>query len=218
FQRVYDLRERVMPDWDDVRTPSMEEVRRELALRSVRCLGVAHESWVADYFRLKKTGLSEILGALVRDGALLPVEIEGLPGPAYLHPEHLALAESAVRGGLQPTLTTLLAPFDPLVWDRQRARQLFGFDYTIECYTPAAKRVYGYFTLPILHRGALVGRVDAKAHRKDKIFEVRALHLEEGVRPAEREGLAVDLADALRRCAEWHKTPEVRLPASCDWL
>ena len=80
-------------------------------------------------------------------------------------------------------MTTLLSPFDPVVWDRRRALELFGFDYRIECYTPAPKRRYGYFTLPILHRGALIGRLDPKAHRKDGIFEVKALYIEPGVDP-----------------------------------
>ena len=84
-----------------------------------------------------------------------------------------------------------LAPFDPVVWDRARALDLFGFDYRIECYTPAAKRQYGYFTLPILHQNGLIGRLDAKAHRQTKLFEVRALHLEPEV------ALDDELLDAL---------------------
>jgi uncharacterized protein YcaQ len=101
----------------------------------------------------------------------------------------------------------LLSPFDPLVWDRARALELFGFDYRIECYTPAAKRRYGYFTLPILHRGKLIGRLDPKAHRAQGLFEVKALHLEPGVRAT--KSMMSDLADALHRLAEWHKTPEI---------
>jgi uncharacterized protein YcaQ len=84
---------------------------------------------------------------------------------------------------------------------------LFDFDYTIECYTPAAKRRYGYFTLPILQRGRIIGRLDPKAHRKLGVFEVKALHLEEGVLPSEE--LATDLAAALRRLAAWHQTPDL---------
>jgi uncharacterized protein YcaQ len=108
---------------------------------------------------------------------------------------------------LEPTLTTLLSPFDPLVWDRQRARDLFDFDYTIECYTPAAKRRYGYFNLPILHRDRLVGRLDPKAHRAQGLFEIKALHLEPDV-PVSAE-LVAGLAVALRRLAAWHGTPEL---------
>ena len=86
----------------------------------------------------------------------------GVPGVA----DAQDVAGAIANGQLHPSLTTLLSPFDPMVWDRSRARQLFGFDYSIECYLPAAKRRYGYFCLPLLWRGQLVGRADAKAHRQ----------------------------------------------------
>ena len=94
-----------------------------------------------------------------------------------------------------------------MVWDRARASELFGFNYKIEVYTPAARRQYGYYSLPILHRGVLVGRLDVKAHRKLGLFEVRALHLEPDVPVT--EGLTAALAGALRGCATWHGTPEI---------
>jgi uncharacterized protein YcaQ len=106
----------------------------------------------------------------------------------------------------------LLSPFDPIVWDRRRARELFGFDYKIECYTPAPQRIYGYFSLPILWRDRLVGRLDAKAHRKDGLFEVRSLHLEPGTTPD--DDLVSDLAATLQDCAEWHGTPAVSVSRS----
>jgi uncharacterized protein YcaQ len=142
------------------------------------------------------------LEALAREGLLLRVEVEGFAGSAYVHPDRADLIADAVSGKLEPTLTTLLSPFDPLVWDRNRAHELFDFDYKIECYTPAAKRRYGYFTLPILHRGRLIGRLDPKAHRAQGLFEIKALHLEPGV--AVDETLVADLAAALRRLAGWH--------------
>jgi uncharacterized protein YcaQ len=162
---------------------------------------------VPDYFRQPKKGITQRLEALAAAGLLQRVEVEGFEGPAFIHPDRVDLLEEAASGDHKPTLTTLLSPFDPLVWDRQRARQLFDFDYTIECYTPAPKRRYGYFTLPILHRGQLVGRLDPKAHRSQGVFEVKALHLEQGV-PASEE-LAADLGVALRRLAEWHGTPDL---------
>jgi uncharacterized protein len=207
FQRIYDLRERVHPTWDDVRLAPVEDVRRELALRAVRALGITTARWVGDYFR---TGIKEtapLIAALAKQGALVEVTVEGWQQPAYVHPDNLALAERAATGKLAPKLTTLLSPFDPLVWDRGRALAMFGFDYRIECYTPSPKRRYGYFTLPILRRGQLVGRLDPKAHRKEGRFEVKALHLEPGV-PVD-ESLAADIAGALHACATWHETPTV---------
>ena len=214
FHRVYDLRERVLeralPGWEDAHAPPYEEVQRALALGAVRALGVAVARWVPDYFRTPKRGIAGLLDELADDGALLRARIED--EPAYVHPDNAGLAEAAVSGELRPSLTTLLSPFDPVVWDRARASELFGFEYRIEVYTPAARRRYGYYSLPILHRGALVGRLDAKAHRKEGLFEVRALHLEPGV-PA-TEDLVAGLGGALRGCADWHGTPQVSVRRS----
>ncbi len=211
FQRVYDLRERVLPDWDDARTPPREEVRRELALRAVRALGAARADWVADYFRLEKRLVPPILKGLAQAGALLPLEVEGWEGPVYAHPDQLPLLEAAARDELTADATTLLSPFDPLVWDRKRALEVFGFEYSIECYLPAAKRKYGYFTLPILHRGSLAGRLEAKARRSEGVFEVSRLFLEPGF---ELRGVfAEELMAALQRCADWHQTPQLSLCA-----
>jgi len=207
FQRVYDLRERILPGWDDAQTPAAEDVRRAFALKAVRALGVAPARWVSGYFYTPKKGLVALLDRLVDEGALLRATVEGWDAPAYVHPDHLPLAEQAAAGTLEPSLTTLLSPFDPLVSDRARVEELFGFYYRIEVYTPSHKRQFGYFTLPILHRGALVGRLDPKAHRASGLFEVRALHLEPGV--AVTDALIADLAAALRACAAWHKTPQV---------
>jgi uncharacterized protein YcaQ len=212
FQRVYDLRERVLPDWDDTLLPSSDELRRTLTLRAVKALGIATPDWVPDYFRQPKKGMPQWLELLAAEGHLLRVELEGLERPAYVHPDQYGLVEEATAGGREPTFTTLLSPFDPLISDRQRARQLFAFDYTIECYTPAAKRRYGYFTLPILQRGKLVGRLDPKAHRSKGLFEIKTLHLEAGVEPSEQ--LIADLAAALRRLAAWHGTPELAVRQS----
>ena len=207
FQRVYDLRERVLPGWNDKQLPSEEAVRRELAAKAVRALGVAKPRWVADYFRTNMRETMEAVQALKDEGTLLPVEVEGWNEPGLIHRDNLKLFKAASAGSLEMTHTTLLSPFDPVVWDRARARSMFDFDYRLECYTPEPKRRYGYFTLPILRRGALVGRVDAKAHRKEGVFEIKSLHLEPSVRV--KQELIDDIATALRECAAWHRTPEV---------
>ncbi|HEU0300758.1 MAG TPA: crosslink repair DNA glycosylase YcaQ family protein [Longimicrobium sp.] len=212
FQRIYDLRERVLPSWDDARLPSTGEVRRTLVLEVVRAMGIAKAKWVADYFRMDKTSTKLIPERLAEDGGLLRVPVEGWKEPAYVHPDHADTARAAAAGRLKPVLTTLLSPFDPLVWDRGRASEMFGFDYRIEVYTPAPKRVYGYYVLPILHRGKLVGRLDPKAHRKEGVFEVRKIHFEPGVRLTER--LIAEVAAAVRDCARWHGTPRVEVRAS----
>ena len=207
FQRVYDLAERVLPGWHDENMPAMAETARTLLLKSVRALGLARAAWIGDYFRTRRPRLDP--DTLAADGALIRARVEGWDAPVYIHPDHLALAERAAAGTLASSVTTLLSPFDPVVWDRRRALELFGFDYRLECYTPAAQRRYGYFTLPILRRGALVGRVDAKAHRSAGLFELKSLVLEPGVRVG--AGFTRDIAGALRRLAAWHACPQVQL-------
>ncbi len=207
FQRVYDLRERVMPGWDDLRTPAYAETVRAYVLQTVKSLGVATAAWIPDYYRLRVDEVRPALAELVATGELLVTEIAGIKGVAYVHPVNSELAVAAADGRLTSVRTTLLSPFDPVVWHRRRGEELFDFSYLIECYTPAEKRRYGYFSLPILHRGALVGRLDAKAHRKEQLFEVRQLHLETGFLPSEE--FAASLAEALLECAAWHSTPTV---------
>lgn len=212
FQRVYDLRQRVYPAWDDSQAVPLEETLRTLVLKSVQALGLARPAWVPDYFRLSKTRVSHILQDLLAEGQLRQIQVEGWPEPALFLPDNLPQVECAAAGGLEPLVTTLLSPFDALIWDRSRARQLFDFDFSIECYLPPPKRIYGYYLLPILHRGALVGRLDAKAHRQAGLFEVKALYLQEGITP--NEELAAEFARALKRIASWHRTPQVILTRS----
>ena len=213
FQRVYDVAARVrgqlVPQIDMVETPDEAALRRHFIADTVRALGVTPARWIADYYRLRPQVTDRELQPLVAAGELLEVDVEGWSVPGYIHVDHADALAKARTGRLRATHTALLSPFDPLVWDRQRVQGMFGFDYALECYVPAPKRQYGYFVLPILHRGALVGRLDAKAHRAQGRFEVKALFLEEGVAPDER--LAEPLAKALQQLADWHGTPQVTI-------
>ncbi|RFU48704.1 winged helix-turn-helix domain-containing protein [Paraburkholderia sp. DHOC27] len=207
FHRVYDVSERVLPSWDDARDlQPPEAVAEELLRRTCRALGVARADWVADYYRLPRRPYGAELHALAEAGDLVQVKVDGWKQDTFVHREFAPLIDDANSGKLSSTVTTVLSPFDPVVWDRKRAAALFDFDYVIECYTPAAKRKYGYFVLPILNRGKLIGRADAKAHRSSGLFELKAVHLEPGVRVSAR--LATDLRRAFQRCADWHGTPE----------
>ena len=140
---------------------------------------------------------------------MLPVPEQGCNHLCCVNMHYGPVLDKALAGRLRATRTALLSPFDPLVWDRARSLAMFDFEYTIECYTPAAKRRYGYFVLPILHRGRLVGRLEAKAHRDAGVFEVKALFLEPGVSP--EPALAQAVAGAIADTARWHGTPEIRL-------
>jgi len=214
FQRVYDLSERWLErvamqthEPPDGAPLDAEEIRRQQILRAVRALGIAPAHWIADYFRMGRRIADAELEPFVADGQLLRVAVKGWEEPAYVHPDHGVLLDRARRGRLRATHTTLLSPFDPVVWHRARASALFDFDYTLECYTPGPKRRYGYFVLPILRRGQLVGRLDAKAHRAEGLFEVKALYLEDGT--TIDADLIDDLARAIGKCASWHETPRV---------
>lgn len=220
FQRVYDLAERVLAKtlpqgWDDARDlPPFEVAEREMVRKSCAALGVVKAGWVGDYYRLRRGKYDALLHRLADAGELLPVRIEGFKHDAFVHAGLADQLAEAQAGALASTVTTLLSPFDPVVWDRKRASELWGFDYRIECYTPAPKRQYGYFVLPILSRNRLVGRLDAKAHRAQGIFEVKALYLEPGVRISQR--LRDEVGAAIQRLADWHGTPVVEIGRAPD--
>jgi len=215
FQRVYDLSERVLARLDPPFVASALDtaaLRRRFILDSVRALGITQARWIADYYRLKPAVDDAELAPLVDAGELLAVPVRGWNAPGYVHCEHAAVLDQLRAGQLRATHTALLSPFDPLVWDRSRVQAMFDFEYAIECYTPAPKRRYGYYVLPILHRGSLVGRLDAKAHRGEGVFEIKAIFLEPGQQATAR--LVADVGDAIARTAHWHGTPVVRLERS----
>lgn len=214
FQRVYDLTQRVMPDWDDERDGLSQKQAEAIMLRnSARSLGIFRAQWLADYYRLRQLSLPLLLANWQEEGLVVPVNVEAL-GEMWLHRDALTLLESAPGGRLTASHSAVLSPFDPVVWDRKRAEQLFNFTYRLECYTPAPKRQYGYFVLPLLHQGRLVGRMDSKMHRKTGILEIIALWLEDGVKVT--SGLEKGLKRAIDDFALWQNATQVvcgRLPA-----
>ncbi len=208
FQRVYDLRERVHPAWNDQRDlvdPLLAQ--RQQVLLAVKALGLAKASWITDYFRMSRPDSTNQPDVLAKQGLLLTTTVAGWNEPAYVHPDHHALLQLAHDGKLRASVTRLLSPFDPVVWDRKRAIELFDFDYKLECYTPESKRRYGYFSLPILRKGALIGRLDAKAHRKEGRFEVKQFHLDD--KTTVTPTLMKDVVACLNSCAKWHGTPRL---------
>jgi uncharacterized protein len=191
FERIYDLTDRALPFARAGALPSTEEQDHYFTSCSLRALGVATAPWVADYFHgmfgryvaLPETTVH--LDNLVAAGAAVRVSIAGQSGAAWLDARHIPALEAMRAGTARPTNVTLLSPFDNLMWRRVRALALFGMDYRLESYTPEAKRQFGYYSLPILMRGELVGRLDARYRRKERLLAVQSIHLEPGVRFSE---------------------------------
>ncbi len=208
FHRVYDLQQNILPQWDDA-TQALDQQAAEFEMlcRSAQALGIFKIEWLADYYRLKRVNSKKLAAQLLEQGLVKEVQVAGFTEPMYVHNSSFGLLEQAEVGKISSTLTTLLSPFDPVVWDRKRALELFNFDYRIECYTPEAKRKYGYFTLPILNRGEIIGRTDAKMHRKTGILEIKSLHLEPGIKVGSRRSR--DVQQAISRFAQWQGASQV---------
>ena len=192
FARHYDLTERVLPPEVVAREVDDAEAIRELALRAATALGVATEADIRDYFRLGAKQLKPAIAALVAEGELEPVEVDGWRAPAYLRAGQLVPRRD--RG------TALLCPFDPLIFFRPRVERLFNFHYRIEIYVPQPMRQFGYYVWPFLLDGKLVGRVDLKAERASDALNVVGAFTEPGQTPAQ---VAPALAAELRAMASW---------------
>ncbi|SEQ65613.1 hypothetical protein SAMN03159444_02182 [Pseudomonas sp. NFACC02] len=199
FERLYDLPERVLPS-AIIHHPEIDEAdaQRGLLLRAITALGVGTEKDIRDYFRQDpapaKTGLAELL----EDGAIERIQVQGWKQSVYALP--------GLKVPRKITASALLSPFDSLIWERSRTERLFDFHYRLEIYTPAHKRVYGYYVLPFLHNERIAARIDLRAERAAGRLAVHAVHEEEP--GLDEEGMHA-LAANLRQLADWLGLPDV---------
>ena len=190
FERVYALPEQVLPAGALEVAPDRPAAILQLVRHATRALGVGTRADIADYYRLRSDDTAAALAELTAAGELVPVRVEGWAERAWLHAD--------ARVPRRMSADALLSPFDPVVWFRRRAERMYGFHYRIEIYTPAPKRVFGYYVLPVLQDDRLVGRIDLKSDRQRGVLRLRTAWQEPG------ERLDPDrLAETLRRTAAW---------------
>ena len=193
FARVYDLTERVLPQAIlEIPTPHEADAQRALIRIAARCLGVATRRCLRDYFRLDAADGNARVAELVEAGTLIPVVVEGWEATTYLDAE--------ARRPRRLQAQALLAPFDPLIWQRERTEALFGARVRLELYTPSHERTHGYYVLPFLLGDRIVARVDLKADRAASALRVQSAYGEPGTAAAT---VIEPLASELRLLAHW---------------
>jgi uncharacterized protein YcaQ len=193
FARIYDTPERVLPQRIiDAPTPSEHVARKQLLVRSAIAQGIATVTDLADYYRQKPAAVKHLIAELVEEGELCEVAVDGWTEKAFVH-RNAKLPK-------QLHATALLSPFDSLVWCRPRNERLFNFHYRIEIYTPKEKRKFGYYVLPFMMNGEMVGRVDLKSDRVNSKLLVQSVHTEKGVK---RSSINDALNCELQEMANW---------------
>jgi len=215
FSRRYALPQQVLPVsvLDALENSDSVASRKKLLTRAIDVLAVASVKDLNDYHRqwgtYQKADFNRAMDELVEEGVLVPAKAEGWKDAAFVGARALAELEAPPAGGSNPT--TILSPFDPTVWNRDRNVRLFGYDYKIEIYVPQEKRVFGYYCLPILHNRKLVGRIDLKSDRQNGVLISQAAWTEEWLDAKQVDSVAAGLAKNLRLAQKWQGLDTIRI-------
>ena len=200
FKRLYALPEQVLPQSILDHTPSDADAKKKLFLQAATATGVGTYTDIADWHRMSPTTNKKIFAELVESGELLEVRVDGWAQPGYVNASTSLEGLDAKAPGAR---TTILSPFDPVCWKRDRIERMFGFEYRIEIYTPEPKRQFGYYTLPILHNRDLVGRIDLKSDRHGRQLLAQASWHEAKLNDRGVASLAKALNKHLKEVQSW---------------
>lgn len=210
FERYYDLTDRVFTDNENSATGKISDWIRWSTIKGLSCQGVATVEHIADYYRQPISAVRPMLQNLVEQEEVVPVEVEGWLRQAYICRADIALLDKKIinqpRGS---NVTTFLSPFDNLIWHRKRVEDLFGFFYRNEMYTPSHQRRYGYFVMPILHRGSIVGRMDPKVDRKNGTLIIQNMDMEKST--ALSGNILTDIADTLKEFMKFNECDQMSI-------
>jgi|TARA_B100002003_G_scaffold251787_1_gene297555 hypothetical protein len=201
FHKVYDLRERVLPDHIDTRIPTKEEQARHLIGKFLQAHGLGQIPEISYLRKGMAAEIARVVKEMQEEDLLVAVQFNDRE--YFCTPSSMEYLNKPLPRGK----AKILSPFDNSVIQRKRVNELFGFDYQLECYVPKAKRKYGYFCLPVLWNNKLVARMDAKADRKNSVFHVLHLHLEESLKKT--ESFMSALQDELKRFAKFDNCENV---------
>jgi len=204
FHKRFATMNQVLPGAAAIAPLSLEEAMRQRLLRSLAAMGAAALDDLRSYWTWPRWSAADMrvtLASLVREGLVSELAVEGQRSPWFARTEDLDGLQGADRHRAPSRGTTLLAPFDSFLWHRERTLRLWDYFYRIEIYVPGHQRTHGYYSLPVLHEGQLVGRVDAKTHREAGVLEARHVHLEpwfaKGEAPPRPHWGSVDRDEAL---------------------
>ena len=201
FKRIYALPEQVLPSRLLQDPPTEHEAKKTLLTLAAKAHGIGTQKDLADYFRIwQPSKVTPLLHELVEEGRLLKAKVENWDADAYTTPI-TNLTPDSHKG------TTVLSPFDPVCWNRDRASRIFGFDYKIEIYVPEPKRTFGYYSLPLLHNGELIARLDLKSNRQEKTLQVKSSWAESSVKKFPTKAVARHL----KEIAKWQGLSSIQV-------